>query len=87
MDSFKKMVPQSATVVRGGETTVVDAVNLTLGDVIEVKGGDKLPADVRIIECSTFKVCSVDWKTTLNFSTQVSMFLEMFPSSSRKIRL
>jgi len=56
MDSFKKMVPQSATVVRGGETTVVDAVNLTLGDVIEVKGGDKLPADVRIIQCSTFKV-------------------------------
>jgi len=56
MDSFKKMVPQSATVIREGDTTVIDAVNLTLGDVIEIKGGDKMPADVRIIQCSSFKV-------------------------------
>ena len=56
MDSFKKMVPQEATVVRGGETTVVNAELITLGDVIEVKGGDKLPADIRIINCSGFKV-------------------------------
>lgn len=56
MDSFKKMVPQSATVIRDGDTTVVDAKLLTLGDVIEIKGGDKMPADVRIIQCSSFKV-------------------------------
>jgi len=56
MDSFKKMVPQEATVVRGGETTIVNAELITLGDLIEVKGGDKLPADIRIVNCSGFKV-------------------------------
>jgi len=56
MDSFKKMVPQTATVIRGGQTSVVDAELITLGDLIEVKGGDKLPADIRIVSCSGFKV-------------------------------
>jgi len=56
MDSFKKMVPQTATVIRGGQTSVVDAELITIGDMIEVKGGDKLPADIRIISCSGFKV-------------------------------
>ena len=57
MDSFKKMVPQTATVIRDGKTNAVDAELITLGDLIEVKGGDKLPADIRIISCSGFKVC------------------------------
>jgi len=56
MESFKKMVPQTATVIRDGKPDVVNAELLTLGDLIEVKGGDKMPADVRIIACSSFKV-------------------------------
>ncbi|KAL5271530.1 hypothetical protein ACHWQZ_G001971 [Mnemiopsis leidyi] len=56
MDSFKKMVPQTATVIRDGKTDQVDAELITLGDLIEVKGGDKLPADIRIVSCSGFKV-------------------------------
>jgi len=56
MDSFKKMVPRTATVVRGGETSVVNAELLTLGDLVVIVGGDKLPADVRIVSCASFKV-------------------------------
>jgi len=56
MDSFAKMVPQEAMVIRGGNTTKVTAEELTLGDLIDVKGGDKMPADIRIIQCSSFKV-------------------------------
>jgi len=56
MESFKKMVPQTATVIRDGKPDVVNAELLTLGDLIEIKGGDKMPADVRIISCSSFKV-------------------------------
>ena len=58
MDSFKKMVPQTASVIRGGKRSAVDAENLTIGDLIEVKGGDKLPADIRVVSCSSFKVKS-----------------------------
>ena len=56
MESFKKMVPQTASVIRGGKITEVEAEKLTIGDLIEVKGGDKLPADIRIVSCSSFKV-------------------------------
>ena len=65
MDSFKKMVPQTASVIRDGKRSTVDAENLTLGDLIEVKGGDKLPADIRIISCSSFKVM-IPTKQTAN---------------------
>merc|ERR1712038_1297684 len=56
MDSFKNLVPQYALAIRNGEKTNIKAEELTLGDIIEVKFGDRLPADVRVIEATNFKV-------------------------------
>jgi len=56
MESFKNMVPQFALCVRDGEKITIKAEELTLGDIIEVKFGDRLPADIRILECRGFKV-------------------------------
>lgn len=56
MDSFKKMVPQKAMVIRGGEIAEISAEKLTIGDLVEITGGDKVPADVRVVSCSGFKV-------------------------------
>lgn len=50
MDSFKNMVPQQAVVMRGGEKKTTRAEDLVVGDIIDVKFGDRLPADVRIIK-------------------------------------
>merc|ERR1712190_500522 len=55
MESFKNLVPQYALVRRGGEKINLKADELTLGDIIEVKFGDRLPADVRVIEARGFK--------------------------------
>ena len=33
------------------------AEELVVGDVITVKFGDRMPADIRVIECHGFKVC------------------------------
>lgn len=63
MESFKKMVPQEATVIRDGKTAIIDAMLLTLGDLVIVKGGDKIPADIRIVECASFKVGPEPQKT------------------------
>lgn len=41
---------------RDGQKLTVKAEDLTLGDIIEVKSGDNIPADVRIIHSSGFKV-------------------------------
>ncbi|QQP54484.1 Sodium/potassium-transporting ATPase subunit alpha, partial [Caligus rogercresseyi] len=40
---------------RNGEKLNIKAEELTLGDIIEVKFGDRVPADMRIIECRGFK--------------------------------
>ncbi|XP_045486087.1 sodium/potassium-transporting ATPase subunit alpha isoform X6 [Pieris rapae] len=56
MESFKNMVPQFATVIREGEKLTLRAEDLVLGDIVEVKFGDRIPADVRIIESRGFKV-------------------------------
>jgi len=54
--SFKNMVPQQALAIRGGEKKAVLARTLVLGDIVEVKGGDRIPADLRIIQSSNMKV-------------------------------
>jgi len=56
MESFKNLVPQNAIVVRNGEKKEVEARELTLGDIVDVKFGDRLPADVRVLEARGFKV-------------------------------
>ncbi|XP_055866705.1 sodium/potassium-transporting ATPase subunit alpha-like isoform X2 [Biomphalaria glabrata] len=56
MDSFKNLVPQSALAIRGGEKMNVLAAHLVVGDLVEVKFGDRIPADIRIISAHGFKV-------------------------------
>ena len=56
MESFKNMVPQYALAIRDGKKLNVKAEELTIGDVIEVKFGDRVPADMRVIEARNFKV-------------------------------
>ncbi|KAK0422168.1 hypothetical protein QR680_007409 [Steinernema hermaphroditum] len=56
MDSFKNLVPTFALVYRDGEKKQVRTEHLVVGDVVEVKGGDRVPADIRIISSFGFKV-------------------------------
>merc|ERR1719422_2427647 len=56
MESFKNLVPQYALVIRDGEKQNVKAEELTLGDIIEVKFGDRMLADMRVVEATNFKV-------------------------------
>ena len=50
MESFKNMVPQYAVVVREGVKQTLKAEEICRGDIVEIKFGDRIPADVRIIE-------------------------------------
>jgi sodium/potassium-transporting ATPase subunit alpha len=56
MDSFKNMVPDQANVIRDGSTQTILAKTVVVGDLIMVKGGDRIPADIRIIEAAGMKV-------------------------------
>jgi len=56
MESFKNLVPQFALALRDGEKVEIKAEQLTLGDIIYVKFGDRVPADIRVTEAMGFKV-------------------------------
>merc|ERR1712223_1282946 len=57
MEGFKNLVPQYALVRRNnGEKLTVPADTLTLGDIVEIKFGDRCPADLRVLEAGGFKV-------------------------------
>ncbi|XP_038065477.1 sodium/potassium-transporting ATPase subunit alpha-3-like [Patiria miniata] len=56
MESFKHMVPQEALVFRDGAWSSLNATEVVVGDIVEVKGGDRIPADIRVIEARSLKV-------------------------------
>lgn len=56
MESFKNMVPQYATVIREGQKNIIPAEEIVIGDIVEVKGGDRVPADIRILKSHACKV-------------------------------
>ena len=54
MESFKNLVPQYATVVRDSQKHTIPAEELVVGDIVEVKGGDRIPADIRVARGEIF---------------------------------
>ncbi|XP_015278928.1 PREDICTED: potassium-transporting ATPase alpha chain 2 [Gekko japonicus] len=56
MASFKKMIPQQALVLRDSEKKEISAEQLVVGDIVEIKGGDRIPADIRILSSQGCKV-------------------------------
>ena len=56
MEGFKNFIPQMCTAIRDGKPSLVPAIGLVRGDVIEVKEGERIPADIRIISSNEMKV-------------------------------
>eukprot|EP01006_Ploeotia_vitrea_P056684 TRINITY_DN68116_c9_g3_i1.p2 TRINITY_DN68116_c9_g3~~TRINITY_DN68116_c9_g3_i1.p2 ORF type:complete len:1113 (-),score=653.57 TRINITY_DN68116_c9_g3_i1:66-3350(-) len=56
MEGFKNFLPQQCNVTRGGKLIRVPAAKIVPGDIVTIKNGDKVPADVRLINSSNFKV-------------------------------
>jgi Ca2+-transporting ATPase len=56
IESLKKMMTTQTNVLRDGKWQEIDAVNLVVGDVIQLASGNKVPADVRILRCRDLQV-------------------------------
>ncbi len=50
IEALKKLSSPTANVLRGGKWQKIPAENLAVGDIVSVKAGDKISADMRIIE-------------------------------------
>jgi magnesium-transporting ATPase (P-type) len=56
LDAIRNMLSLQTLTIRNGLKMVVPAENLVPGDIILLKSGDKVPADVRIIESKNLQI-------------------------------
>ncbi|MBO5021851.1 MAG: HAD-IC family P-type ATPase [Clostridia bacterium] len=54
--SLAGMIKVKAKVLRDGQKVEIDSQNLAIGDIVYLESGDKVSADMRILECSNFTV-------------------------------
>lgn len=50
LEKLNELAAPTATVVRDGQTCTIPAKEVTIGDLVLLKAGDRVPADCRIIE-------------------------------------
>ena len=55
LDSIRNMLSAEARTVRGGETRMIAAEQLVPGDVVLLESGDKIPADLRLVEAKNLR--------------------------------
>lgn len=56
MDAIRGMLTPHATVLRGGQRATIDAEMLVPGDIVLLEAGDKVPADLRLLQVNTLQV-------------------------------
>lgn len=55
LDAIRNMLSPEARTIRGGETRMINAEQLVPGDVVLVESGDKIPADLRIVDAKNLR--------------------------------
>ena len=56
LDAIRQMLSPRAVVIRDGERKEVDAATIVPGDVVFLQAGDKVPADLRLLEAKNLRV-------------------------------
>src|SRR5215831_7962537 len=55
LDSIRNMLSAEARTIRNGETRMIPAEQVVPGDVVLLESGDKIPADLRLIEAKNLR--------------------------------
>src|SRR5215475_344761 len=55
LDSIRNMLSAEARTVRGGEMRMIPAEELVPGDVVILESGDKIPADLRLVDAKNLR--------------------------------
>src|SRR6201993_4833764 len=55
LESIRNMLSAEARTLRGGETRMISAEQLVPGDIVLLESGDKIPADLRLIEAKNLR--------------------------------
>lgn len=54
--ALRQMMTTTARVVRDGDLTEIDAAGLVPGDIVVLASGDKVPADLRLLDCQDLQI-------------------------------
>ena len=55
LDSIRNMLSAEARTIRGGETRLISAEELVPGDVVLLESGDRIPADLRLVDVKNLR--------------------------------
>ena len=50
IEALSNMVPENAMVIRNGNIITIPVSEIVPGDIVQVAAGDRIPADMRIIQ-------------------------------------
>jgi sodium/potassium-transporting ATPase subunit alpha len=53
MQSIKSLIAHEAVVIRGGNQQIIKAADIVVGDVAVLNAGDRVPADMRVVQASS----------------------------------
>ncbi|WP_416885940.1 cation-transporting P-type ATPase [Marinospirillum sp.] len=56
INSLKRMMSASASVIRDGKKISIEATQLVPGDLVLLASGDKVPADMRLVKCRDMQI-------------------------------
>ena len=69
-ERLRDLLPRRATVMRDGKSVEIDASELVVGDVVLLSSGDRISADLRVVEAHTL---SIDTSTLTGESVPVTV--------------
>ena len=56
IEALEELVPENSRVIRDNKEVFIPSSELTLGDIVLLESGDKISADLRIIECHNLTI-------------------------------
>lgn len=56
LDSIRNMLSPEAMTMRGGKARMIPAEDLVPGDIVQLQSGDKVPADLRLVEVKNLRI-------------------------------
>lgn len=84
LEALKDLQPDNARVLRDSEMKTILSEDLVPGDIIEVRVGDKIPADMRLINIKTSSL-KVEQAQLTGESVSVSKQVESLPANTEDV--
>jgi magnesium-transporting ATPase (P-type) len=72
LKGFSALAPPLCKIVRNGQVAVLQAAECVIGDIIVLKAGDKIPADLRLLWVDNLKVIF-----PISFSHKLTSYIDV----------